>query len=228
MGVRVFGPARVDGAGELAGRDRQVLAALVVVGADGCSADGLAAALYGDNPPPTWRKVVQGAVVRLRRALGPRAIETTPAGYRLTLGDEEVDVRRFERLVRQASELADMGDPERAGRTLREALDFGRGEPFVDLDGWEPACAEAARISELRLHAEERGDDALLQLGLHQEAVGIARAQAERQPLREQRWVALALAQYRSGRQADALRSIARARGVLADQLGLDPGPDLV
>jgi DNA-binding SARP family transcriptional activator len=76
--IRVFGPAGVDGDGVLAGRDRQVLAALVVTRRQQCPAERVAAAVYGEaEPPPTWRKVVQGSIVRLRRVLGRRAIETT-------------------------------------------------------------------------------------------------------------------------------------------------------
>jgi len=70
VGIRVLGPTDIDGAGVLAGRDRKVLAALVVMDGRACPADRIAAALYGDEPPPIWRKVVQGAVMRSTRALG--------------------------------------------------------------------------------------------------------------------------------------------------------------
>ena len=90
-----------------------MLAALVVDAGRTCSADRLAAALYGDAFPPTWRKVVQGSVGRLRHALGPHAIATVADGYRLDLGDSELDTRRFERLVADAADLTTAGEHER-------------------------------------------------------------------------------------------------------------------
>jgi DNA-binding SARP family transcriptional activator len=120
--VRVFGSAQVEGQAPLGRRDRVVLAALVVSWSSALSAAGLAEALYGEEPPQTWRKVVQGSVARLRQLLGPRTIETTPDGYRLTIGDDDVDVRLFERLLRQAVELSEVGQPAGAIAPLRDAL----------------------------------------------------------------------------------------------------------
>jgi DNA-binding SARP family transcriptional activator/WD40 repeat protein len=228
-GIRVLGIAGIDGAADLAPRDRRVLAALVVTGGRFCPADRLAAALYGDqDPPPSWRKVVQGSITRLRSVLGAQGIESSANGYRLTLGDDAIDARRFERLLREADAYAAQGDGERAAIAYREALALYTGEPLVDLDGWEPGRAEAARLAELRLLAEERHVDALLTSGRHQDAASLAIGLVEEQPLREQRWAALALAQYRCGRQGDALRSLNRARRVLATEVGLEPSHELV
>jgi Bacterial transcriptional activator domain len=112
----------------------------------------LAEALYGGDPPPTWRKVVQGSIGRLRRILGVHAIATLPGGYRLELGDDEIDARRLERLVGEANELAAIGEHERAALTLDAALALVSGEPFADLDGWDPRVAAAARCVELVYH----------------------------------------------------------------------------
>jgi DNA-binding SARP family transcriptional activator/WD40 repeat protein len=226
--VRVLGPASVDGKGGLAPRDRQVLAALVVEAGRVCPADRLAEALYGESPPATWRKVVHGSVGRLRRLLGDHAIVTTGSGYRFELGDDEIDVRRFERLVGDAESLTAVGEHERAALSLRAAIELAVGEPLVDLDGWEPAMAVAARYRELARQAEEQLVRAELASGRHQVALAAASELVVREPLREQRWAALALAQYRVGRQGEALRTIRRARQVLADELGLGPGPELV
>jgi DNA-binding SARP family transcriptional activator/WD40 repeat protein len=228
VGVKVLGPAQIEGAAALATRDRRVLAALVVSDGRVCPAERLADALYGDAPPSTWRKVVQGSIVRLRKLLGAAAIDTSAAGYRLTLAVDEIDARSFEQQVDHAEELMAVGDAERAASALGNALTVFRDEPFVDLEDWEPARAEAARLSELRLVAQERLLDALLASGQHRDAASLAASLVEAQPLREQRWVALALAQYRGGRQGEALQSLQRARHVLADELGLDPGPEIV
>ena len=225
--VRVLGPVTVVGAGPLQGRDRRVLGALVVEAGRVCPPDRLAEALYGSAPPATWRKVIHGSVGRLRHALGAQAILTVDGGYRLELGDDQVDVRRVERMIVEAERLSGVGEPERAALKMTEALELVAGEPFADLDGWEPGVAAAAAVSELVRRAEEELVAAWLAAGQYGEALRAASEQVVREPLREQRWAALALAQYRAGRQGEALRTIHRARRVLADELGLDPGPEL-
>ena len=205
-----------------------MLAALVVEAGRVCPADRLAEALYGSSPPATWRKVVHGSIARLRHHLGGHAIVTTGAGYRLELGDDEIDVRRFERLVGEAEGLSMAGEHERTALSLRAAIELVVGEPWVDLEGWEPAVAAAARYRELARQAEEQLVRAELASGRYGVALAAAEEQVVREPLREQRWEALALAQYRAGRQGEALRAIRRARRVLAEELGLEPGPGLV
>jgi WD40 repeat protein/DNA-binding SARP family transcriptional activator len=228
--VAVLGPLTVDGvATGLPRRDRVVLAALAVSAGDAVSAERLADALWGgDRPPASWVKVVQGCVVRLRRLLGPAAIETTPAGYRLAIPAETVDARRFERLVGRGRELLALGEPDRAAYLLGEALGLWRGGALAELEEWEPGRVEARRLEELRRDAEELRLEADLRAGRHREVLAAARAVVEEAPLRERRWALLVLAQYQSSRQADALHTLGEARSVLARELGLDPGPDLV
>jgi DNA-binding SARP family transcriptional activator/WD40 repeat protein len=226
--VRVLGSSRIDGQERMGRRDRVVLAALVAARTAVVPADRLAEALYGEQPAPTWRKAVQGSVARLRRALGVRAIETTPVGYRLTVGDDDIDARRFESLYQRAVHMIEVGQPARAVPMLREALALFDGEPLADLEDWDPGRDEAARLLELRRQAEERLVEALLAEGRLDEATSAGIALTGREPLREQRWVLLAQALYRADRQADALRAIDRARRLLRDELGVDPGPALV
>ena len=121
-----------------------------------------------------------------------------------------------------------LGEPERASYVIGESLALWHGRALVDLEGWEPGRAEAGRLEELRLEAEEARLDASLRAGRHRDVLGEAQALVAASPLREDRWALLALAQYRSGRQGDALRTLHRARAVLAAELGVDPGPDLI
>jgi WD40 repeat protein/DNA-binding SARP family transcriptional activator len=229
MGVNVLGPLSVDGDGEvLAPRDRVVLAALVTRLGEPVSADALADALWGDAPPATWPKVVQSSMVRIRKVLGTDAVKTTGRGYALMLPVEDVDAVRFERGVRRGRELLDLGDPERARFTLTDALGLWHGEALADLDGWEPGTAASQRLHELRRDAEELRVDAALQAGGWREVLAEATALVAEQPLREQRWGLLARAQYQAGRQGEALATLQRARAVLVNELGLDPGADLV
>jgi DNA-binding SARP family transcriptional activator len=205
-----------------------VLGALAVRLGEVVSAEVLADALWGDGPPASWNKVIQGCVVRLRKLLGPSAIETLPQGYQLVLPRDEVDACRFERLLGRARELLTLGEPERATYVIGEALALWRGRALMDLDGWAPGRTEAARLEELRLDAEELGVDAAMRAGRHREVLARAESFVAEAPLRENRWALLALAQYQAGQQGDALRTLRRARSVLANELGLDPGPDLV
>ncbi len=209
-------------------RDRVVLAALAVHAGEAVAAERLADALWGDQPPSSWAKVVQGCIVRLRRKLGADAIETVQYGYRLLVPADDVDVLRFARMLARGRELLDLGQPDRARQVLGDALALWRGPALVDLEEWGAGRAEARRLEELRFDAEELGLEAALRLGRHREVLGAARAQVEEVPLRERRWWLLALSQYQAGQQAEALRTLHDVRTLLSRELGLDPGPDLV
>ena len=228
MAIGVLGPVVVDDGTPLSPRDRVVLAALVVRRGEVVAADQLADALWPGDPPDSWRKVVQSAVVRLRKVLGPALIQTAPGGYRLAAGEDDVDAWRFERLVRRAVELAEFGEHDRASEAFERATALWRGEPFADLDGWAPGAAEASRLLELRRLADERAVEARLALGEHRDVVARATSLVAAEPLREQRWGLLATALYRAGRQGEALRVLHDARRVLGDQLGVEPGAELV
>ena len=229
VGVAVLGPVRVEGDGVgLGPRDRVVLAALALRLDQAVSAERLADALWADQPPATWDKVIHGCVSRLRKVLGAEVIETVPQGYRLVLPVEELDAQRFERLVGRGRELLTLGEPERAAHVIGEGLALWRGPALVELEAWGPGRIEAARLEELRLDAQEVLVDAALRAGRYREVLAEAQARVAEAPLRERRWALLAVAQYQAGRQGEALRTLHRARTLLASELGLDPGPDLV
>ena len=104
MGIEVLGPLTFDGdALDLSRRDRIVVEALAACRGEPVSMDQFADALWGDGPPTSWRKLVQGCVMRLRKLLGPHAIETTGDGYRLMLSGEDVDAQRFDRMLNAGS-----------------------------------------------------------------------------------------------------------------------------
>ena len=228
VGIAVLGPVRVEDHEALGPRDRVVLAALALRRGEAVSAEQLADALWGERPPASWAKVVQGCVVRLRKLVGAAAIVTEPEGYRLVLPVDEVDAQRFEHLVQRSRELLTLGEPERAAHVVSEALALWRGPALAELDGWSPARIEAARLEDLRLDAQEVLVDAALGAGRYREVLAEAQARVGEAPLRERRWALLARAQYQAGRQGEALRTLHQARTVLAVELGVDPGPDLV
>jgi hypothetical protein len=145
-------------------------------------------------------------------------------GYALRLDEDAVDSWRFETLVRRARAERDTG---RAGGLLKEALDLWQGPAFAEFADQPWAAAETARLAEVRLGARERSIGLLLRGGELAEAVPQAEVLTGEHPLREEGWRLLALGLWAGGRQADALAALRRVRGLLAEELGLDPGPAL-
>ena len=229
MRISVLGPLRVDDAPtDLGRRDRVVLSALALRPGHPVASDRLADALWGASPPASAAKVVQGCVARLRKLLGAGVIETTALGYRLVVDESDVDLARFERLVTRGRQLLGLGEPERAAYVFGEALSCFIGDPLPDLDGWGTGVIEAERLTELRLGTEEGRVEALLRAGHHDEVLADAQALVRARPLREHRHALLALAQYRAGRQSDALASLRAVRRTLVAELAVEPSPALV
>ena len=228
MGIGVLGPVTWDGSARLSPRDRVVLAVLATRPGHPVAPDRIADALWGDTPPPTAGKVLQGCIARLRKSMGKEAIETSTQGYALTLASDEIDSMQFELLVTRGRELLTLGESDRAAYLLTQGLSLWRGEAFADVESWPPAADEAKRLGELRLEAQELRVDAHLRAGRHEEVLAQAQALVRAAPLRERRWSLLALAQYQSGAQGEALRTIHQLKSVLARQLGIDPGHEVV
>jgi DNA-binding SARP family transcriptional activator len=217
------GPVRVPGA-----RERALLADLLVNAGRVVSADRLVEDLWGDHPPGNPANALQGRVSALRRALGPDGaalLATRPPGYLLAADPEQLDAARFQRLVTQANQAA-AGSAE-AVRLLEEALGLWRGPALAEFADRPWAQTEAARLQELRLAAQEALVELRLAAGGHAELVRELEALVAAEPHRERSVGQLMLALYRSGRQADALEVYRRARAVLAEELGIDPAPEL-
>jgi predicted ATPase/DNA-binding SARP family transcriptional activator len=217
-------PVRVPGA-----KERALLADLVVHDGRVVSVDRLVEDLWGEDPPGNPANTLQGRVSALRRALGPAAAEmvvTRPPGYVLKVDPEQVDAVRFERLV-AAAEAAAPNEPPRAARLLEAALGLWRGPALAEFADQPWAQAEAARLEERRLAATEGLVELRLAAGGHAGLVGELEALVAAHPWRERLRSQLMVALYRSGRQADALRVYQETRTVLAEELGIDPSPEL-
>ena len=229
MQFKVLGPLEVKGEhGPLAlggPKQRAVLAHLIVRANQVMPTDLLVDHVWGEEPPDAVRNTLQTYVSRLRKLLGPDRLESRVPGYVLHLAADELDATRFELLLREAR-AAD-GQSERAAGLLREALGLWAGPAFADLAAEESLAGEIARLEELRLQALEERLAADLDSGRGGEVIGELESLTREQPLREHLWASLMLALYRVGRQADALAAFQRAREILADELGVDPSPDL-
>ncbi len=234
--VRVLGPVEVTVGGQVADvggpRQRCVLARLIAARGQVVSADRLIEDLYSDEAPPRALAAVQSYVSHLRRALEPGrpargaagVLVTSPPGYAVRLDREAVDGWRFEDEVYR---VAGLDDPAAARDRLSAALAWWRGSAFQEFGGLPWADLEASRLDELRLLATERLAECSLRLGQAAQAVADLDRLTGEHPLREEAWRLLALALYQCGRQGDALAALRRARARLADELGVDPGPQL-
>ncbi len=226
MGIRVLGPLEVD-EGLLSPRERTVLSVLVLRAGTSARIDELADALWPRETPSTWPKQVQATIARLRRSLGNRAIRTGAGGYAIDIDPESIDATRFERLVASARARAVDDDPGRAIDAFERAVALWRSTPYPDLAAWPDGAAESRRLVEVHSAAEEELAIERLRAGAHRSVVPEAERLVREAPLREARWVILATALYRSGRQADALSAIRTAREKLGSELGIDLGEEL-
>ncbi|MGE5720525.1 MAG: BTAD domain-containing putative transcriptional regulator [Nocardioidaceae bacterium] len=212
-------------------RQRAVLAALVMHRDQVVPADRLVDCVWGDRPPANANGALQAYVSHLRRRLEPDAsarqrdgvVARAGPGYVLRLPTDAVDAWAFEAALESAAGLA----PADAVCALDSALRLWRGPAYADYAGEAWAEAEIARLTELRVVARERLLGTRLELGEAQLVIGDLEALVKEDPLREERWRLLTLALYRAHRQAAALAALRRARKVLADELGVDPGPAL-
>jgi DNA-binding SARP family transcriptional activator len=230
---RILGPLEVstdDGPVDVTGaRQRALLAILLLHAGETVSTDRLMDELWGDAPPEVGTTALRVRVSQLRRALGTAGelIVTRPPGYALAIDDDQLDLRRFERLVEQGDQALVRGDPAAAAGVLRDALALWHGPPLADFSYAPFAQTAIVRLEELRLAAIELQLDAELALGHHARAVGELRALVRDHPLRERLCGQLMLALYRDGRQAEALDAYRDARRRLVDEIGLEPGPEL-
>ncbi len=232
MDFRVLGPLEVvDDRGhpiQLGGaRQLALLAALLLHANETVARDRLMDELWGDHPPASGAKALQVAVSQLRKSLGDGVLRTTPGGYVLEVGPQQLDASRFERLREEARASLDAGNAEQAAETLRRALALWRGPALADVAYESFARIEAERLEELRLAALEERIAADLARGRDAELVPELEALARSHPFRERLKEQLMLALYRSGRQAEALEVYRQTRRLLADELGIEPSSAL-
>ena len=238
MEFRVLGPLEVVVEGRvlaLGGTKQRALLAILVLDANRIvSADRLIDDLWGDEAADGAAHTLQVYVSQLRKALRTEGSPPTDAflvrqgtGYVLRVEPGSVDLQHFEEIAGEGRRALAAGEPERAAEILREALGLWRGPPLPEFAHEAFAQPAIARIEDLWLSVVEDRIEADLALGGHTELVGELQTLVTEHPLRERLRGYLMLALYRSGRQAEALQVYRDARQLLADELGIDPSPDL-
>jgi DNA-binding SARP family transcriptional activator len=212
------------------GRQRALLAALLVEANRVVPVGGIAEVLWGAAAPPSAPVAIRNYVRRLREALGEAGrgrVVTQPRGYLIGVGEGELDLARFEGLLGLARVAVREDRWEVAAERAQAALGLWRGEPLADVESEVLAVREVPRLAELRLQAAEISIDASLRLGGHAGVVAELQRLVAAHPLREHLHALLMLALYRCGRQADALAAFRRVRRVLVEELAAEPGAEL-
>ncbi|MFJ5664953.1 BTAD domain-containing putative transcriptional regulator [Micromonospora chalcea] len=230
MRVGILGPLEVrdgDRLVDVAGaRLRALLIRLALDPGRPVSVAALAEALWADEPPTDTANAVQTLVSRLRRAVPGLGVRSSPAGYRLDLDPDDVDAGRFERLTRQGRAALRDGDAATARTTLRDALALWRGPALTEAAD-APYAAAVARLAELRLTAQEDRIEAELRTGRPELLVAELEELTAAHPLRERLAELHLRTLAAAGRPAEALTAYERIRQRLADELGVDPSPQL-
>jgi DNA-binding SARP family transcriptional activator len=236
MEYRILGPVEVCLEGRplpLGGAKQRALLAILLLNANRVvSTDRLVEALWGEHPPESAGHMLHVYVSRWRKAFqqagsGGDVLVTLPPGYMLRVESGELDLLQFEDLAERGRVALAEGNAQDAASMLREAAHLWRGPALADFTYEEFASVEIGRLEDGRWAAIEDRLEADLALGRHAEMIGELRALIAEQPLRERLRAHLMVALYRSGRQAEALKTYQDARRTLAEELGIDPSQEL-
>ena len=235
MEFRILGPLGVWAGGCSidvgGGRQRLLLARLLVASNEVVPLDALVEELWLGKGSPGARQALHTQVSRLRKALASAGcgdiLRSESSGYVLDVGVDALDAARFERWVVRAREAAAEGGLAAAAGLFRAAEACWTGAALAEFSDYPFAQAAAARLEELRLSAVEERIRADLAAGRHDELAGELETLVAAHPLRERLWGMLMLALYRTGRQSEALRAYQRLRSHLIEELGIEPSVDL-
>jgi DNA-binding SARP family transcriptional activator len=234
MRFRILGPLEVqtpDGWAPIgAAKWRAVLARLLLSPGQIVSTDTLIDELWGNTPPARATNLISIYVLRLRRLIGDsdgRVLRTRSPGYQLLLGPDDLDAQLFAILMSRGREALAANDLERAAQLLADSLLLWRGQALADVPPSPYVDAEAERLNELSLAALELRIEADIACHRGSLAIPDLRRLLTDQPLKERLWLLLIRALDGAGRHAEALGAYEQARTVIADQLGVDPGPEM-
>lgn len=207
-------------------QQRALLVALLLRDGRTATAAELIDALWGDDPPSQALAAVRTYASRLRKILGQDTLVSESGGYAIRISREALDLTLAQDLAAEAEKARGGGDRCQARTLINKLLGLWDGEALASVPG---PYAENQRTSleEWRLQLTETRLDMDLEVGCHAEAVSELTALTAAHPLRERLRELLMVALYRSGRQAEALAVYADTRRLLAEELGVDPRPEL-
>ena len=229
--IQALGAVRVsrDGVEQKVGggRQRRLLAILLIFRDTVVSVDRVAEVVFDGRPTEAAATTLRSYVARLRRTLG-NAVVTRSPGYQLDTAGIAIDVVDFEAGVRAGRAALQRQDPAGAVERLNSALALWHGDAYAEFADEPWAYAESQRLAELRLTAEELLVEAELACGHAEQVIPALEALCREHPLREAFRGQLMTAYYRAGRQADALAVFRSFRTELSEELGIDPSPALV
>ena len=230
--ISVLGPVEVRRDGRRVpipgGKTSELLVRLALEAGVFVSADRLVDDLWAAEAINTRRNTLQSKIAKLRRALGdPQAIAAGEGGYKLAVEPSAVDALAVLRDAVTASQMLEAEDVRAAADLSATALARFRGDVLTTAGDGDWATVHRARLEEARMKLTETHCSARLRLGDAGAVVGDLEAAVTMHAYREGLWELLITALYRAGRQADALAAYQRVRSLLADELGLDPGPRL-
>jgi len=212
------------------GKQRSVLAALALSANRSVSLDELADLVWDGHPPAAADATLRNYVSRLRHALGPGAADrlgTGRFGYLMHLADEELDAAQLDACHRAGQAAARAGDWSTAGTVLTRGLELWRGNPLADIPSQALQHEHGQRLAHVRLHLLELRIEADLRLGRYDQLAFELEDLTRRHPMHERFHAQLVLVLARCGRQAEALAVFRRARRLLVQELGIEPGPEL-
>ncbi|MFG3282162.1 BTAD domain-containing putative transcriptional regulator [Streptomyces sp. NPDC048111] len=212
-------------------QQQALLAALLLRSGRAAAAHELIGAIWGEAAPDSALASLRTYAWRLRRIVeedrsAPKRLVSLRDGYHLLVDPASVDAVRAEELAAGAVRARDAGDEDMCGRLLTEALDLWQGEPLAGVPG-PFAEQQRSRLVALRLTLLEERFDHHLREGRHELLIPELIAFTHEYPMQERPYGFLMRALYATGRQAEALAAFGRARHWLAEELGIDPGPEL-
>ncbi|HEY8472778.1 MAG TPA: AfsR/SARP family transcriptional regulator, partial [Natronosporangium sp.] len=215
----------------ITGRERTLLATLLCHANTPVEVDRLVDAIWGERPPRDARNQLQSVVSRLRRRLVAAGVSetivmTAPAGYRIKVAPDQLDLTQFKTALADARSAATSDQPGAAVAGYRNALELWRGPALAGVES-DLLRRLAASLDEEHLQAIEERLELELALGGAGELVAELTDLVVEHRYREKLHAALMLALYRAGRQAEALAAYQRARRILVDEVGTEPGPVL-
>lgn len=232
----VLGPLRVERDGvevDVGGpKQRLLLGALLLSANRTVSVDRLIDLLWGESATERAQPTLHVYVAKLRKALGdggdtPRLIDTVRPGYRLNLVVEQLDLLEFHELAAAARESVERLDFEAASKAFGKARHLPRGRMLADLADEDFVAEEVQAFERTQLAVTTDALDCELRRGRHGEVLGDLQRLVSQNPLDERLCGLLMLALYRSGQQVEALATFKRLRSTLAEELGIEPNPEI-